>query len=206
MGIPYFLTDISLNSQTYFATNEFNFNILAGFLRIIVFLLYLILLSQLQDIKTLFQYHGAEHRVVYNFESGRKLEVKNAQSFPTQHPRCGTSFMFIVLLSAIIVFSLIDTLLIYIIGHITLPIRLMVHLPMIPFVAGISYEVIKITARKENNLLFRLLRAPGLWLQNITTQNPDDDMVEVAIIALKEAFGENYDEMTGKEYIAEAIG
>jgi uncharacterized protein YqhQ len=82
----------------------------------------------------------------------------------------------------------------------------MVHLPMIPFVAGISYEVIKITARKENNFLFRLLRTPGLWLQNITTQKPDDDMVEVAIIALKEAFGDNYDEMTGKEYIAEAIG
>jgi uncharacterized protein YqhQ len=77
---------------------------------------------------------------------------------------------------------------------------------MIPFVAGISYEVIKITARKENNFLFRLLRTPGLWLQNITTQKPDDDMVEVAIIALKEAFGENYNEMAGKEYIAEAIG
>ncbi len=160
----------------------------------------------MKDVSRLFQYHGAEHRVVYNFESVKKLKVKNAQSFPTQHPRCGTSFMFIVLLSAIIVFSLIDTFLIYIIGHITLPIRLMVHLPMIPFVAGISYEVIKITARKENNLLFRILRAPGLWLQNITTQKPDDDMVEVAIIALKEAFGENYDEMTGKEYIAEAIG
>ena len=82
----------------------------------------------------------------------------------------------------------------------------MVHLPMIPFVAGISYEVIKITARKENNLLFRLLRAPGLWLQNITTQKPEDEMVEVAIVALKEAFGEDYEEMTGKEYIAEAIG
>tara|TARA_Y100000588_G_scaffold397_1_gene485 strand:+ start:35 stop:517 length:483 start_codon:yes stop_codon:yes gene_type:complete len=160
----------------------------------------------MKDVSRLFQYHGAEHRVVYNFESGQKLKVKNAQLFPTQHPRCGTSFMFIVLLSAIIVFSLIDTFLIYIIGHITLPIRLMVHLPMIPFVAGISYEVIKITARKENNLLFRLLRAPGLWLQNITTQKPDDEMVEVAIVALKEAFGEDYEEMTGKEYIAEAIG
>ena len=169
-------------------------------------LLYIFLISLMKDVSRLFQYHGAEHRVVYNFESGEKLKVKNAQNFPTQHPRCGTSFMFIVLLSAIIVFSLIDTFLIYIIGDISLPIRLMVHLPMIPFVAGISYEVIKITARKENNFLFRLLRTPGLWLQNITTKKPDDDMVEVAIIALKEAFGENYDEMAGKEYIAEAIG
>ena len=182
------------------------FNLISGAFRITFFIIYIFLISLMKDVSRLFQYHGAEHRVVYNFESGQKLKVKNAQSFPTQHPRCGTSFMFIVLLSAIIVFSLIDTFLIYIIGHITLPIRLMVHLPMIPFVAGISYEVIKITARKENNLLFRLLRAPGLWLQNITTQKPDDEMVEVAIVALKEAFGEDYEEMTGKEYIAEAIG
>jgi uncharacterized protein YqhQ len=160
----------------------------------------------MKDVGRLFQYHGAEHRVVYNFESGKDINISNAQSFPTQHPRCGTSFMFIVLLSAIIVFSIIDTIVMSLTGHISLPIRLMVHLPMIPFVAGISYEVIKITARKENNFLFRLLRTPGLWLQNITTQKPDDGMVEVAIIALKEAFGENYDEMTGKEYIAEAIG
>ena len=182
------------------------FNLISGGFRITFFIIYIFLISLMKDVSRLFQYHGAEHRVVYNFESGQKLKVKNAQSFPTQHPRCGTSFMFIVLLSAIIVFSLIDTFLIYIIGHITLPIRLMVHLPMIPFVAGISYEVIKITARKENNLLFMLLRAPGLWLQNITTQKPDDEMVEVAIVALKEAFGEDYEEMTGKEYIAEAIG
>tara|TARA_B100000287_G_C20068047_1_gene557220 strand:+ start:128 stop:358 length:231 start_codon:yes stop_codon:yes gene_type:complete len=76
---------------------------------------------------------------------------------------------------------------------------------MIPLVAGLSYEIIKITARKES-LIFRVLRAPGLWLQNITTQKPDNDMVEVAIIALKEAFGDKYDEMVGKEYVAEAIG
>ena len=76
---------------------------------------------------------------------------------------------------------------------------------MIPLVAGLSYEIIKITARKES-LIFRILRAPGLWLQNITTQKPDNDMVEVAIIALKEAFGKKYDEMVGKEYVAEAIG
>ena len=189
-----------------FDKEALSFNLISGAFRITFFVIYIFLISLMKDVSRLFQYHGAEHRVVYNFESGQKLKVTNAQNFPTQHPRCGTSFMFIVLLSAIIVFSLIDTFLIYIIGDISLPIRLMVHLPMIPFVAGISYEVIKITARKENNFLFRLLRTPGLWLQNITTQKPDDDMVEVAIIALKEAFGENYDEMAGKEYIAEAIG
>ena len=82
----------------------------------------------------------------------------------------------------------------------------MVHLPMIPIVAGVSYEVIKIISRKGDNIIFRMLRAPGLWLQNITTKNPEDDMVDVAITALKEAFGDQYDEMTGKEYVAEAIG
>ena len=182
------------------------FNMVSGGFRITFFILYLLLISLMKDVKRLFQYHGAEHRVVYNFESGKDVDVSNAQSFPTQHPRCGTSFMFIVLLSAIIVFSVIDAIIMSITGHISLPMRLMVHLPMIPLVAGVSYEVIKITARKGDSLIFRMLRAPGLWLQNITTKQPEDDMIEVAITALKEAFGDDYDEMTGKEYVAEAIG
>ena len=182
------------------------FNMVSGGFRITFFILYLLLISLMKDVKRLFQYHGAEHRVVYNFESGKDVDVSNAQSFPTQHPRCGTSFMFIVLLSAIIVFSVIDTIIMSITGHISLPMRLMVHLPMIPLVAGVSYEVIKITARKGDSLIFRMLRAPGLWLQNITTKQPEDDMIEVAITALKEAFGDDYHEMTGKEYVAEAIG
>ena len=160
----------------------------------------------MKDVSRLFQYHGAEHRVVYNFESGKNVDINNAQSFPTQHPRCGTSFMFIVLLSAIIIFSIIDSIVISIIGEISLPIRLLVHLPMIPLVTGLSYEVIKITARRGDSLIFKMLRAPGLWLQNITTSKPEDRMVEVAIIALKEAFGDKFDEMQGKEYVAEAIG
>ena len=154
------------------------FNMVSGGFRITFFILYLLLISLMKDVKRLFQYHGAEHRVVYNFESGKDVDVSNAQSFPTQHPRCGTSFMFIVLLSAIIVFSVIDTIIMSITGHISLPMRLMVHLPMIPLVAGVSYEVIKITARKGDSLIFRMLRAPGLWLQNITTKQPEDDMIE----------------------------
>lgn len=167
------------------------FNMVSGGFRITFFIIYLFLISLMKDVKRLFQYHGAEHRVVYNFESGKDVDVSNAQSFPTQHPRCGTSFMFIVLLSAIIVFSIIDTIVMSITGHISLPVRLMVHLPMMPLVAGVSYEVIKITARKGDSLIFRMLRAPGLWLQNITTKQPEDDMVEVAITALKEAFGDD---------------
>ena len=182
------------------------FNMVSGGFRICFFVVYLFLISLMKDVGRLFQYHGAEHRVVYNFESGKDINIKNAQSFPTQHPRCGTSFMFIVLLSAIIVFSIIDTIVMSVTGHISLPIRLMVHLPMIPFVAGVSYEIIKVTARKGDSIIFRMLRAPGLWLQNITTRKPENEMVEVAITALKEAFGDKFDEMSGKEYVAEAIG
>jgi len=159
----------------------------------------------LSDIKRLFQYHGAEHKVVYNFESGKEINSINAQSFPTQHPRCGTSFMFIVLISAIVVFSLVDTVLIYFYGSISLFERLLFHLPFIPLVSGISYEIIKLTA-KYNNFLFHILKAPGIWLQNITTKEPDDKMIEVSISALKNAFGDEFENYRGKKYTAEAIG
>ena len=182
------------------------FNIISGLFRISFFILYLLAISMMKDVKRLFRYHGAEHRVVFNFESGKDVNVDNAQSFSTYHPRCGTSFLFIVLLSAIIVFALIDTIIMAIFGEITIFYRIAFHLPLMPLVAGISYEIIKITARKDNVLFFRALRAPGLWLQRITTQPPENDMVDVAITALENAFGEKYDEMIGKEYTAEAIG
>ena len=183
----------------------FIFNLTSGAFRISFFVLYLLLISRMGDVKRLFQYHGAEHRVVYNFESGKEISIINSQSFPTQHPRCGTSFMFIVLLSAIIVFSIIDTFIMQFTGDINLFLRLAFHLPLIPLVAGISYELIKISSR-NNNLFFRALRKPGLWLQNITTRKPDDEMVEVAILAIKKAFGDKLERMSGKKYVAEAVG
>ena len=185
--------------------DAFWFNLVSGGFRILFFIIYLLIISLLSDVKRLFQYHGAEHRVVYNFESGKDVNVKNAQAFPTQHPRCGTSFLFIVLLSAILVFALVDTLVIGALGTISLPLRLLFHLPLIPFVSGIGYELIKLSS-KRNSLVFRILKKPGLWLQNITTKSPEDEMVEVSIEALEKAFGDRYDEMLGKEYTAEAIG
>ena len=131
--------------------------------------------------------------------------MDNAQSFPTQHPRCGTSFLFIVMLSAILIFAVVDTLIISVTGTISLGVRLLVHLPLIPLVMGLSYEVIKLSAKNGSSFLVRMLRAPGLWLQNITTRQPEDKMVEVAITALESAFGEQYSEMVGKKYTAEAI-
>lgn len=181
------------------------FNLVSGLFRILFFIVYLLLISLLNDVKRLFQYHGAEHRVVYNFESGKDVNIKNAQSFPTQHPRCGTSFLFIVLLSAILVFAFVDTLIISALGTISLPLRLLFHLPLIPIVSGIGYELIKLSSRKDS-LFFTLLKRPGLWLQNITTKNPEDEMVEVSIKALEEAFGDQYEHMVGREYTAEAIG
>jgi len=181
------------------------FNLASGAFRIMFFVVYLLLISYMKDVRRLFQYHGAEHRVVYNFESGNDINVENAQSFPTQHPRCGTSFLFIVLLSAILVFALVDTIIMYFLGTISLSIRILFHLPMIPFVSGIGYELIKLSSRSDS-LFFNLLKKPGLWLQNITTKHPEDNMVEVSITALKEAFGDRYEDMAGKEYKAEAIG
>jgi uncharacterized protein YqhQ len=199
--IPMWITTNFLN----FEKDALWFNIISGGFRIIFFIIYLVLISFLKDVQRLFQYHGSEHRVIYNFESGKELNIKSAQSFPTQHPRCGTSFLFIILLSAILIFALVDTVIISAMGTISLPIRLLFHIPLIPFVSGIGYEIIKLTARKES-LLFRIIRKPGLWLQNITTRYPEDDMVEVAIEALKSAFGDEYEKISGKKYIAEAIG
>ena len=181
------------------------FNLSSGVFRIIFFIVYLFLISKISDISRLFQYHGAEHKVVYNFESGKNLSIKNAQSFPTQHPRCGTSFMFIVLISAIFVFALVDTIVMYFFGTISLSIRLLFHLPLIPLVSGVGYELIKITS-KSDLFVFRVLKAPGIFLQNITTKQPDDKMIEVSITALKDAFGDEYDRFIGKKYKAEAIG
>jgi len=202
MATPYWLT-----TKLFLVEKEaLLFNVIAGAFRITFFIIYLMLISMLKDVKRLFQYHGAEHRVVYNFESGKDVTVENAQSFPTQHPRCGTSFMFIVMISAIILFSIIDTIFIGFFGSLSVVERIGLHLIMVPLVAGASYEVLKFSARNSDNIIFKILRAPGLWLQNITTKQPDDDMVEVSIKSLETAFGDKYKEVIGKKYVAEAIG
>ena len=186
--------------------DPFVFNIISGALRIFFFLVYLTLISLLSDVKRLFQYHGAEHKTVYNFESGKNLAIKNAQEFPTQHPRCGTSFMFIIMIVAILSFSVLDSILMLFVGEIQVWMRLIMHIPFMPLVAGIGYEVLKLTAKHRENILFRMLSQPGLWLQNITTKQPDDSQVEVAIMALESAFGKNLEHYSGKTFVAEAIG
>ena len=200
MVLPMWLTTQLLNIEK----DAILFNLSSGAFRILFFIIYLFLISRIKDVSRLFQYHGAEHKVVYNFESGKDISIKNAQSFSTLHPRCGTSFMFIVLLSAIFVFAAVDTITIYFFGKISLSIRLLSHLPLIPLVSGVGYELIKITSKSES-MIFRILKKPGILLQNITTREPDDKMVEVSIAAIKDAFGDEYEIFRGKQFTAEAI-
>ena len=202
----FFILPMSLTAWLFNKEQDaFLFNIISGIFRISFFLIYLFLISFMDDVYRLFQYHGAEHKTVYNFESGNELNIKNAQSFPTQHPRCGTSFVFILMIVAIISFAILDSILIFYLGRLELWMRLLLHIPFIPVIAGIGYEVLKLTAKKRNNLFFKMLSQPGIWLQYITTKEPDNEQVEVALIALKQAFGDNLDKYSGKQYKADAI-
>lgn len=199
--VPLYLTTKLLNIER----QAMAFNIVTGVWRVIFFLVYLGLISLIKDIQRLFQYHGAEHKVVYAFENGQDLTVANARNYSTHHPRCGTSFIFIVLLVSILIYALIDTLIIWSLDNITLQFRIIAHLLLLPVVAGIGYELLKLMAKYQQNWLAHALSAPGLWLQYITTKQPDDAQIEVAITALKNAFGDRYQEFVGHEYIAEAI-
>ena len=186
--------------------NPVTFNLISGTFRILFFISYLLLISMMKDVQRLFQYHGAEHKAIYTFEAGLELTVMNTYKFPTQHPRCGTSFLFIVMLIAIISFAFIDFILIKFVGDLNPMTRILFHLPMIPPVAGIGYEVLKATAQYRDFILFRIFAAPGLWLQHITTKSPNDEQMSVALEALKSAFGEKLKDYEGKVFTAEAIG
>lgn len=183
----------------------FLFNIVSGIIRIVLFLTYLWAISLMNDVKRLFQYHGAEHKTVYTFEAGKQLDLESAKPFQTQHPRCGTSFIFITLLASILMFAVIDSIVKIYVGEMNLQIRLLTHLPLIPLVAGVSYEVLKLSSRFRHIAWVRALAAPGIWLQNITTSEPDDDQLEVALESLRVAFGDDLEKYQGGSYVAEAI-
>ena len=156
--------------------------VLEGLIRIALFIVYLRLVAFIPDIKRVFAYHGAEHKVVNAYEAGSPLEVETVRSYSTAHARCGTSFMVIVLIIAILVFALIDVLL----GRPTLWIRLLSRIVLIPVIAAIGYEIVKFGAGHAKNAIVRILLAPGLMLQTMTTREPDDSQLEAAISALNE--------------------
>ena len=203
LGLPLYFSSILIPNNT---NSPFYFNIISGIIRITIFLVYLILISQLNDVKRLFQYHGAEHKTVYNFESGKELNIKNAQKFSTLHPRCGTSFIFIIMIVTIFSYTILDSIALLFIDNLNFSIRLIMHLLCLPLVAGIGYEVLKFLSNKQHILIFKYLSKPGLLLQNITTKEPDDLQLEIAIYALKTAFDNKIDQFKGKKYTAESIG
>ncbi len=203
LGLPLYFSSILIPDNT---NSPFYFNIISGIIIITIFLVYLILISQLNDVKRLFQYHGAEHKTVYNFESGKELNIKNAQKFSTLHPRCGTSFIFIIMIVTIFSYTILDSIALLFIDNLNFSIRLIMHLLCLPLVAGIGYEVLKFLSNKQHILIFKYLSKPGLLLQNITTKEPDDLQLEIAIYALKTAFDNKIDQFKGKKYTAESIG
>ena len=154
------------------------FNGVDGIFRVLVFVIFLYMVSWMKDMNRVFQYHGAEHKTVYNFEAREDLNVANARKFSTLHPRCGTSFLLVVMIVSIFVFS---------IAHFdTLAGKFLSRIVLLPLVAGISYEIIRYSAKHPNSLL-RIVTLPGLLLQKITTKEPDETQLEIAIRALEEA-------------------
>lgn len=156
-----------------------SFNLIDGVIRMVFFVIMIFSMSFLKDIRRVFEYHGAEHKTVFTWEKGLDLNPSNATQQKRQHPRCGTSFLMVVMLVSIVLFSVI--------AFEATWLNLVVRIALMPLVAGLSYEVIRYAAKKESSPIFKLMTLPGLWLQNITTQEPDEDQLEVAIKALKES-------------------
>jgi len=157
--------------------NALLFNLVEGLIRIGFFLLYLAGITFFEDIKRVFQYHGAEHKSVYTYENGKDLVVEEARDYSTLHPRCGTAFLMIVLVVAILTFSLV--------GNPPLLIKIISRLLLLPVVAGVSYEILRFSGKHAKNPLLKPFLLPGLMLQKITTREPSDDQLEVALKAIK---------------------
>jgi uncharacterized protein YqhQ len=164
------------------------FNLCAGAIRIALFLIYISLISLWSEMRRVFEYHGAEHKAIFAYEDGKALTVENVEPYATVHPRCGTSFLILVAICSILLFSVIDSLYIQHFGKfVNILHRFGVHLVLIPLVAGISYEFLKLSDRFQHLPVVGLLIKPGLWLQLITTRKPDGPQIETAVKALEAA-------------------
>ncbi len=159
--------------------NQLLFNLIDGIIRIIFFLVYILLININGDIRRVFQYHGAEHKVVHAYEAGVELIPENAKKYSTLHPRCGTSFLLIVMILSILIFSLIPK------GWPFIG-KFLSRIILVPFIAGCAYEFIRFSSKKMDIPFIRTMIAPGLWLQRLTTKEPSQDQIEVAIEALRE--------------------
>ncbi|AKL93713.1 hypothetical protein CACET_c01970 [Clostridium aceticum] len=168
-----------------YISSNFALNLVEGVVRLTMFLTYIVLISRIKDIQRVFQYHGAEHKAIYCYEHGEELTVENTRKYTTLHPRCGTSFLFIVMMVSIILFSTV--------GWPNPLVRALTRLALMPVVAGISYEIIKFGGR-SNAPIMKLVNYPGLMMQKLTTLEPDDGQLEVAIEALKNVLVDNEEE------------
>ena len=155
-------------------------NLIEGFLRMMFFFIYLIFASKLQDVKRVWQYHGAEHKTIACYEAGMPLTPENVMKFPRFHPRCGTAFMFIVMAISILIYTLAGIL----IGEQSMWINVLMRVILVPVICGISFEFLRFVGRHDKNPFCRFLSKPGLWLQNFTTEEPDAKICEVAIASM----------------------
>lgn len=175
MVLPYFLAQLLAKV----VANDTLLALFEGIIRLLIFVLYVTLISLMKDIRRLYQYHGAEHKCINCIEKGKILNIENVKRSSRQHKRCGTSFLLFVMLVSVILFFFI---------RVEQPVlRVAVRILLIPVIAGISYEIIRLAGRSEN-ILVRVISAPGLWLQKLTTKEPDEDMIEVAIAAVEAVF------------------
>lgn len=186
MVLPYALSEV----LGKYVRNDSLIAIFEGVLRIVIFILYILLISCMKDIRRLFQYHGAEHKCINCIEKGRPLTVGNVKKSSRLHKRCGSSFILFVMLISIILFFFIRV--------DSYALRILVRILLIPVISGISYEIIRLAGRTEF-FLVRLISAPGLWLQKLTTKEPDDDMIEVAIRSVEAVFD-------WKEFLKDSFG
>ncbi|MCL4476259.1 MAG: DUF1385 domain-containing protein [Nitrospirae bacterium] len=177
--LPLYLTKLMGLVMSGVAKSSFIFNLTDGIIRVLIFLLYVFAIGLWKDMRRIFEYHGAEHKVIHAYEAGRDLSVESVRAFSPHHPRCGTSFLLIVMVISILVFSFVPQ---------TWPFwgKFVSRLILIPLIAGISYELLRLSAKMKENSLIHLMILPGLLLQKLTTREPDDSQIEVAIRAVKE--------------------
>lgn len=182
--LPYWIAKFAVGGEE----KQLPYHLVAGSVRIAVLVGYMAVISYFKEIFRVFQYHGSEHKTIFAFEQKQKLEPAQVAKMTRFHPRCGTSFLLIVAISAILFFVVVDSAVVAIWGpYKNVLTRLLVHLPLIPLVAGISFEFLKFSAKHTGNMMVNALIQPGLWLQRITTKEPEPAMCEVAICALEEA-------------------
>jgi len=175
--LPLLLTDLTgLKSGFYY-------NLVDSLIRIFIFMTYILIISRWKEIQKIFQYHGAEHKSIYAYENGNKLTVENALKYTTHHPRCGTSFIVVVIIVGFLIFTAL--------GKPDNISEKIIRFIFIPVIGGLSYELIKFADKTKNNKILSSISLPGLWLQKITTKEPDESQLKVGLIALRSSLGEN---------------